>query len=151
MIEVPVTKEINEYAPKLIGPLTARQTVCFVPCLIICYFVIRYLRPYVGLEIAGLCCFIPASIAYLFGWAKPYGMKTEKFLQDVFINRFIAPTHRKYKTENTHERVIADAEAFWKEAERANMKRSELRKVQRAEKKAIKQQKHYKLDSSAVK
>ena len=151
MLEVPVTKEITEYEPKLIGPFTTRQTICLFFAIPISFMIIQHLQPILGWDLAAVVLFFPAGICYLIGWFKPYGMKIEKFLQDVFVKRFLAPTHRKYKTQNTHARVLADAEASWKEAERANMKRSDLRKLIRAENKAMKQQKHYKLDSSAVK
>ena len=72
MIEVRVTSELSGYEPKIIGPFTGRQLVCV------------------------------AFIGWLFGWYEPYGMKTEKFLKSIFITRILAPSIRRYKTENTH-------------------------------------------------
>lgn len=151
MLEVPITKEITEFEPKLIGPFTTRQSVCLFFAVPVGYFIIRYLQPILGWDLAAVMLFFPAGICYLIGWCKPYGMRMERFLKDVFVNRFLAPTNRKYKTQNTHARVLADLEAHWKDYERSQMNRSELRKTVSAEKRALKAQKRYKLDSTAVK
>ncbi len=150
-IEVPITKEISEYEPKLIGPFNARQCLCLALCAPICYFVIRYLSPYLTQSVSMFFCFLPASVAYLFGWAKPYGMKTEKFLQSVFITRFIAPQHRKYKTVNTVETVLKDAEQEWQHTELMRIMENETKKERKQRLKENKKKKKYRLSPQAVK
>ena len=95
-------------------------------------------------------CFIPAGIAYAFGWARPYGMKMEQFLRSVFVNRFLAPTHRKYKCRNVHEMVIADAEKTWLEQEEAALPPKERKRRQAEKQKASKQKARYKVSPRAI-
>ena len=86
MIEIRITKEISDYEPKLLGPLTLRQSACVAAGAPFCYLIIRYLGPLLTTEVAMFFCFIPAGLAYAFGWAKPYGMKMEQFLRAANTN-----------------------------------------------------------------
>lgn len=107
-IEIKIPKEINRYEAKFVGPFSLRQTICLVTCLPLCIGLYLLTKPYVGTDLAGFFVIPPAGIAYLFGWYKPYGMKFEKYLQSVFINSFLAPSKRPYKTENYYSRVLLD-------------------------------------------
>lgn len=100
MIEIRIPKEVNKYEAKFIGPFTLRQSVCLLIALPTCVLLYNLLSPYVPMDMVGFVLIIPASIAFLFGWFRPYGMKFEKFLQSVFISSFVAPSKRKYCTEN---------------------------------------------------
>lgn len=150
MIEIRITKEISDYEPKLLGPLTLRQSACVACGAPLCYLIIRYLAPVLTTEVAMFFCFIPAGIAYAFGWARPYGMKMEEFLRSVFVNRFLAPTRRKYKCRNVHEYVIADAEKTWIAQEEAALSSKERKRRQTEMKKAQKKQARYKVSSRAI-
>ena len=150
-IEVPITKEISDYEPKLVGPFTLRQCLCLALCAVFCYFVLRYLSPYLTRTISMFFCFVPASIAYLVGWSKPYGMKIEKFLGSVFVTRFLAPQNRKYKTVNTVETVLRDAEKEWQQAELLKIMERETKREKKARLKESKKKKKYQLSSLAVK
>lgn len=107
MIEIRIPKEINTYEAKFIGPFTLRQSVCLLIALPICVVLYNVLKPYCPLDTVGFVMLLPASIAYLFGWFKPYGLKFEKFLENVFISAFVAPSKRKYCTENYYA-IIAE-------------------------------------------
>ena len=120
MIELKITKEIGDYEPKFIGPFTLRQSICIAVGAPICYFIYKTLSPIMTADVAGFFCAIPGGIAALFGWVKPYGMKTEKFIQSVFVNMFLAPTNRRYKTENYHEFGLKMIEAEFVEAEESH-------------------------------
>lgn len=150
MIEIRITKEITDYEPKLLGPLTLRQSACVAAGAPLCYLIIRYLGPLLTTEVAMFFCFIPAGIAYAFGWARPYGMKMEQFLRSVFVNRFLAPTHRKYKCRNVHEMVISDAEKTWLEQEEAALPPKERKRRQAEKQKASKQKARYKVSPRAI-
>ena len=149
MIEIRITKEISDYEPKLLGPLTLRQSACVAAGAPFCYLIIRYLGPLLTTEVAMFFCFIPAGLAYAFGWAKPYGMKMEQFLRSVFVNRFLAPTRRKYKCQNVHEMVIADAEKAWLAQEEAAFSPRERKRRQAEKQKAEKQRARYKVSPRA--
>lgn len=150
MIEIRITKEISDYEPKLLGPLTLRQSACVAAGAPFCYLIVRYLGPILTTEVAMFFCFIPAGIAYAFGWARPYGMKMEQFLRSVFVNRFLAPTHRKYKCRNVHEMVIADAEKTWIAQQEAALSPKERNRLQVEKKKAAKQKARYKVSPRAI-
>lgn len=150
MIEIRITKEITDYEPKLLGPLTLRQSACVAAGAPLCYLIIRYLGPLLTTEVAMFFCFIPAGIAYAFGWARPYGMKMEQFLRSVFVNRFLAPSHRKYKCRNVHEMVMTDAEKTWLEQEEAALPPKERKRRQAEKQKASKQKARYKVSPRAI-
>lgn len=150
MIEIRITKEISDYEPKLLGPLTLRQSACVAAGAPFCYLIVRYLGPILTTEVAMFFCFIPAGIAYAFGWARPYGMKMEQFLRSVFVNRFLAPTHRKYKCRNVHEMVIADAEKTWIAQQEAALSPKARKRLQVEKKKADKQKARYKVSPRAI-
>ena len=107
MIEIKIPKEINTYEAKFIGPFSLRQSVCLLITLPSCVLLYNLLKPYIPFDLVGFVCLVPASIAFLFGWFKPYGMKFEKFLKGVFVSAFLAPSKRKYKTENYYS-IIAE-------------------------------------------
>lgn len=109
-LEVKVTKEIRDFEPKVIGPFTFRQLICLAICVPIIWVILKFLSPIITIDIAAFLCFPVAAIAFLMGWYEPYGMKTEKFIRSVFVNRFLAPSHRKYKTVNAHEKLFRELE-----------------------------------------
>lgn len=114
MVEMRITKEIGNYKPRVVGPLTFRQLVCVGIAAPFCYFIYKFLSPHLTRDVAGFFCILPAAVAALFGWYHPYGMNTEQFIRSVFKNIFLAPSHRKYKTKNQfdllEERLADDGE-----------------------------------------
>lgn len=108
MIEIKMPKEINQYEAKAAGPFTLRQLLCLFICLPIGVAIFMLSKPYVGVDVAGFLVFIPGSVAYLFGWYKPYGMWFEKYMQTVFVNSFLAPSRRVYKTENIYAHLLQE-------------------------------------------
>lgn len=107
MIEININKDVGSYEAKLIWQFTARQTICVAIAAPICWFIYKNAAPVLSGDTAGFLMLIPAAIAFLFGWRKPYGMPMEKFIESVFVNMALAPSHRKYKTENVHEKAFA--------------------------------------------
>lgn len=105
MVEMRITKEIGNYKPRVVGPLNFRQLICVGIAAPACYFIYKYLSPHITRDLAGFFCILPAAVAGLFGWYHPYGMNTEQFIRSVFVNIFLAPSHRKYKTENQFELI----------------------------------------------
>ena len=137
MVEMRITKEIGNYKPRVVGPLTFRQLVCVGIAAPFCYFIYKFLSPHITRDLAGFFCFLPAAVAGVFGWCHPYGMNTEAFIRSVFINVFLAPSHRKYKTENQFEQLSeklesdasahgSDTQPSAKESKRKKYKRSKL-------------------------
>lgn len=143
-VEIRITRELSDYSPKFVGPLTARQTLCVVPAGAVIYLMYSQLRPYLPVDVIGFMCLVPAAIAWAFGWARPYGMRTEVFLRSIFITMFLAPATRKYKMTNRYSKLfktIEEAELKALESESSSGKRK---------KQKIKKQK-YKRSSLAYK
>lgn len=130
-IEIRINKEIGDYEPKLLGPLTARQTVCVAIATPVCIYIYKYLAPILTGDVAGFFVMIPAVIAYLFGWPKPYGMRTEKFFQSIFVTTLLAPANRPYKTENHHESMLKNLAAEFKEPDEEQKNSSRRKKQQK--------------------
>lgn len=107
-IEIKIPKEVNQYEAKAVGPFTLRQFFCLFLCLPLCIGLFLLVRPLVGTDLAGFVAMIPGGIAYLFGWYKPYGMKFEVYMRSVFINSFLAPRKRPYKTENFYNDILTE-------------------------------------------
>lgn len=141
MIEIRVNKDVGSYEAKLIGPFTARQTVCVCIAAPFCWFIYHIASPVVSSDVAGFFMALPAAVAWLFGWTKPYGMRAEKFLQSVWVNMVLAPTHRKYKTVNIHEQMFAAVENI-PDPVKAVKRRDHIKK---------KKSEHYKVSPEAVK
>jgi len=114
MIEIRINKDIGSYQAKFIGPFTLRQTVCVALAAPVCIFLYSRVGKFLpSTDIAGFLSAIPAAIAWLFGWCKPYGLPMEKFLKSIYVSMVLAPSHRKYKTVNRHEaalRLLAQAQ-----------------------------------------
>lgn len=109
MIEIVVPKDIREYEPTLIGPLTTRKAVCLV---VMCAFVygVYLLEKAFGIEDPlEMPIFLFFGIPpFLVGWYKPFGMHLEKFLGKAFRDNFIAPQNRPYKIENMWDTILAE-------------------------------------------
>lgn len=110
MIEIHINKDVGSYDAKFIGPFTMRQTVCIVIAAPICWLIYKVTSPVVSGDVAGFFMAIPAAIAWMFGWLRPYGMRTEKFVQSVFITMMLAPANRKYKTRDAYDESELDTE-----------------------------------------
>lgn len=143
MIEIRITKEIKEYETKVIGPFNKRQLFCLMLFAPMGIFLFLTLRKYVSIDVAGLFLIFPAFLIWLFGWHKFYGMKTEEFLSSVFINMFIAPTRRPYKTENRHEKLMEMLNDEYKAMEEATQPKQKGQKGQK--------KKRYKRSKLAIK
>jgi hypothetical protein len=144
MVEMRITKEIGNYKPRVVGPLTFRQLVCVGIAAPACYLIYKYLSPHITRDLAGFFCILPAAVAGLFGWVHPYGMNTEAFIRSVFINIFLAPSHRKYKTKNQFELLAeklsdeGNAEANTASAEEPSPRKSKKAHKYKRSKLAIK-------------
>ena len=101
MIEIEIPKDITKYEAKLAGIVTPRQAIC-VAIAAVCAFGVRALFKMIGVsnkfETFGMMAAV--AIPLLFAVWKPYGMKLEEFLETAFVNNVLAPTKRKYLSEN---------------------------------------------------
>lgn len=109
MVEIKIPKEVTKYEAKLVGPFTIRQCVALLICVPIVAFCYITLSKYVNSTLAAYICTPLCLIGYLIGWAKPYGLTIEKYMKSVFVNSFLAPAVRVYKTENYYDLITKKA------------------------------------------
>ncbi len=125
MLQIVIPKDIDEYEPTLIGGLSTRKVICGGLGLLGVY-VLWTVEKSLGLPPEYVPIWgIPAALAVIFGWIKPYGMKTEKFLQTAFVSNVLAPTNRIYCAELI-DQIIKDEEyAGLTKAEIAQLKKDQ--------------------------
>ena len=92
-------KDIKNYEPKILGPLTLRQLVCLgislsygIPFVLFTHgdIVVRIM--------VGLALMVPVLLC---GWFKVYNEPFEKFIKIIVKNKFLKPVKRKYKIAGT--------------------------------------------------
>ena len=100
MLEIEMSKDIRDFAPKVIGPFTMRQIVCIaiviaiaIPIILIQAIPLSYFWKFVVATIIGT----PVIIC---GWASPFGMNPESFAMKVVKQIVMGSTRRKYVENN---------------------------------------------------
>lgn len=104
-IEIKVTKELGNFEPKFIGPFTTRQAIIFGVCGASAVLMYKAAGNFLPKSMQWYACIPPGAVALLFN-TPFYGMRFEHFLKAIFVNVFLAPTNRRYRTENTMEARI---------------------------------------------
>lgn len=107
-IEREIPKDINKYKAKFLGPLTVRQTVCFIPAAIIGIGFVMLTKDYLPQDACFLIAMFLAAPLILCGILNVNGLPFEKFVQTVFVSVVLAPKHRVYKTVNLYEKALSD-------------------------------------------
>lgn len=119
MIEVQIPKDVSVYESPLVGPLTARQTICVAAVAAVeyvYYMAIKTLGLNLGMD-ATVCIglFFAVPILYL-AIGKPYGMRPEVYIWYYLIPSLVANKDRPYVTKLTYDVMLEEIEAR-KEAE----------------------------------
>jgi len=157
-IEIKVTKEIGNYEPKFIGPFTTRQAIVFGSCGAAAILMYRAASTFLPSSMAWYACMLPGAVAVLFN-TPFYGMRFEEFIKSVFINVFLAPTYRRYRTENTmEERIRKMSEAFDSNNQAKNINESKttfssiltFKKKDKPNNEGTDDKKPYKMSSKAI-
>lgn len=102
MIEVAIPKDILKFKTTLIGPFTARQTVCIsitASVELIYYSLLKQLPVSISLDSSVGMGFLLAMFIMAFGIIEPFGMPLEKYLGNVVLLGILAPKKRVYRTE----------------------------------------------------
>ena len=95
-----MSRDIKNYEPKVIGPLTMRQIVCLLISLsygIPIFFLIT--GDIVVRILIAMMAMVPVLLC---GWLKVYDEPFEKFIKIVIINKFFRPVKRKYVIKNEY-------------------------------------------------
>lgn len=140
MIEVQVPKDLSQYDPPFVGPLTARQTACVAAAVAVEYVYYIVLKT-LGIPISitdggnlpiliGIVLALP--ILYL-AVGKPYGMRPEIYIYYYLIPWLLAPKDRPYVTKLTYETLqeIADAQAQEEAVKGQTGKRQAIKKQEK--------------------
>lgn len=116
MIEVKIPKEVRSDT-RFISMFTFRQCVCIACVAPICYFIYTHFKDKYSIDMLMAMCGIPGVIAWAFGWLNIYGMKLEQFIGTAFVLTVLAPTKRKYMTDNVFSYIERDVLKNLKETE----------------------------------
>ena len=132
MIEVSIPKDIRDFEPTLVGPLTTRKFVCLI-AMVGGVYGTYMLEKSVGVEepLSAPFFLIVGLIPFLIGWFKPYGQHFEKFIGKAVRDNFIAPKNRLYKIENMWDTIA--------EEEKANAEGQDPAQRQKERKKEVKE------------
>lgn len=98
-IQKVIPKDIRKYEPKLIGPFTTRQVLCFAPAAALSVAIFLGLSKILPIDIRLAIVTVVAAPFILFGVCKPYNLPLEKFLRVVFVSTVLSPKYRKYRSE----------------------------------------------------
>lgn len=107
-MDIYINKDIGSFKTPFIGPFTFRQTICIALAAPVCWMIYHYLSPFISPDAAGCLVAIPAALAWAFGWLKPYGMSTERYIKSIFITTILAPSVRLYKTEDLYRSDVGE-------------------------------------------
>lgn len=97
MIEIEMSRDIRDFEPKIIGPLSLRQLIASAIGAVIAIPIAFYLP--VNMEVRILLAMLVAAPAILCGFFKFYGMAPEIFFLRVMIPFYLNPERRIYETE----------------------------------------------------
>lgn len=101
MIEVKIPQEITQYDAKIVGPFSGRQAV-FGGCAVgIGYLVYNQFHTLLTREQLVAIIFFLAVPFGLLGWARPYGMRFEKFFFGVLLHSMLHSSRRYFRSEDT--------------------------------------------------
>ena len=109
-IEREIPKDINKYKAKFLGPLTVRQTVCFVPAAIIGIGFVMLTKDVLPQDVCFMIALCLAAPLILCGVVEVNGLPFDKFIQTAFVSMVLAPKHRVYKTVNLYEKALSTEE-----------------------------------------
>lgn len=102
MIEVQVPKDVTVYEATLVGPFTARQTICVAIAAAVeyvYYVIVSHISSNLDLNsMIGIGVLLALPILFL-AVGKPYGMKPETYLYYYWLPSLVSNKDRPYKTE----------------------------------------------------
>lgn len=105
MVERKIPRDISKYEAKLMLGFTTRQVVIGAPGVLLAVAVFFLLKDQIG-NTALFVALLTAIPFLAFAAFKPLGMPLEKFIKTAMLPMFLAPANRRYKTENTYEKVL---------------------------------------------
>lgn len=103
-LEIKIPKEVTKYEAKLVGPLTAKQTVyCGIGGLLV--IGVRYICNIIAPEATTVAMVLTFAPFALLGFCKPYGQPLDKFIVGYIKTNMLSPRMRKSKIKNQFEAI----------------------------------------------
>lgn len=109
MIEVQIPKDVSVYESPLIGPFTARQSVCVCGAAAaeyVYYLIFSTFFPDLDMNsIVGIGVLIAAPFLYM-AVGKPYGMRPEVYIYYYFLPSVLGKKDRPYETKIIYDTIL---------------------------------------------
>lgn len=106
MIELPITKDITKYKPKLLLGLTTRQVICTVIALVLVVPAYLVLSKFFIKDVVYFACIFCAVPPILCGFVQRYELPYEVFAKLWLQSNLLTPKVRKYQQTNTFEELF---------------------------------------------
>ena len=110
MIEVQIPKDVSVYESPLIGPLTARQSICVAAAAgveFVYYMIVSNFFSWLDLNsIVGIGVLFAIPFLYL-AVGKPYGMRPETYVYYFLLPSLIGNKDRPYQTELIYDTILS--------------------------------------------
>lgn len=100
MIQIEMSKDINDFSPKIISVFDKRQLICTAIASTYGIPIMLY-ADFLDIQTRIMAAVILMSPVLMCGWVKMYGMYLEKFVLHILRTRVFNRTTRYYETENT--------------------------------------------------
>lgn len=104
MVIMPVPKDIRNFKPKFIGPLTKRQFFSLLPAGIIAAVMLWGFSGIIQRDIIILIVILLDIPIVACGFIDIHGMPLWIFMKDYIMARLFYPTNRIYKTKNVYDK-----------------------------------------------
>lgn len=119
MIEIEMSKDIQDYEPKVVSVFSKRQIICLG---IAAAYAVPLFFAMSGLEITtrATIAVLAAAPAIACGYVKLYGLPLEQFFIRCILKQMLVPMKRKYKTVNEYDYLLDEPET--KEKKEPNRK-----------------------------
>lgn len=134
MIEMEMSRDIQDFSPNIISFLNKRQVICLLIALAYGGPLFLLLGD-MEITIKMTIVVVAMTPAIACGWVKRYNMALEKFFFKCIVPMFLTPRKRKYKTKDIYgfedkakekERLIPFKEVKPKKLKRREKKREKM-------------------------
>ena len=105
MIIMPVPKDIRDFKPKFIGPLTKPQFFGVAGAGIAASIIYALFGKILGRETLLAIMFVVATPFIACGFIQLKQLPLAIYFRDIWLRNFLAPSFRPYKTENSYQKL----------------------------------------------
>lgn len=100
MIQIEMSKDINDFSPKIISVFDGRQLKCIGIALSYGVPFALYMDS-IEITTRWTIAIVLMAPVFMCGWVKLYGMPLERFVWHIIRTRILAPPKRYYATKNS--------------------------------------------------